>query len=108
MPGELTDLAQQLLDRISREQPQFLVEYLMDDGTFQRACALLRAAPGSWRQPDVALLALSAVQIASETELEDEGGFRSIFYGRLGLPFDAQRWDSIDGPAIAEFLSEHF
>jgi hypothetical protein len=109
MPSELTELAQELLDRISLEEPQFLVEYLMDDATLQRVCALLRAFQGvSWKEPDVALLALSAVQIASETELEDEGGFRPIFYDRLGLPFDAQRWDSVDGPAIAEFLGKHF
>lgn len=101
-----------ILQQIRARQPLFLVE-IEPSGLSPTTIIfqLGRVARWGWKPEYKAAAAWAAVQLASRAEAEevqDEGGFRSLFFRELSREFSLNDWQDTFGYHIRRFLEATF
>ncbi len=101
-----------ILYQIKVKQPLFLVEIEPVDLQPETILAqLARIGRWGWRTEHQAAAAWAAVQLASRSDaedLQDEGGFRGLFFRELGREFSLNDWQDTYGYHIRRFLEVTF
>lgn len=101
-----------ILDQIRVKQPLFLVEIEPADLQPETVLAqVARIGRWGWRAEYKAATAWAAVQLASRSDagdLEEEGGFRGLFFRELGREFSLNDWHDTYGYHIRQFLEVTF
>src|ERR1035441_8181949 len=101
-----------ILDQIKVKQPLFLVEVEPSDLQLEPIFAQLAGiGRWGWRSEHKAAAAWAAVQLASRADagdLQDEGGFRGLFFRELGRVFSLSDWEDTYGYHIRHFLEATF
>jgi hypothetical protein len=104
----LDEFGRRITGDLESSPPEFLVEWRITPTEFSQLCeALCRANYDVLGRDRQVALAVAAVQIAATAE-GDEQGFRQLFFRRLGLAFDVNRWEFVFGPAILRVLDRYF
>jgi hypothetical protein len=101
-----------ILHQIKVKQPLFLVEIEPADLQPEAILGhLARIGRWGWRPEYKAAAAWAAVQLASRSDaedLQDEGGFRGLFFRELGREFSLNDWQDTYGYHIRQFLAVTF
>jgi hypothetical protein len=109
---QLKAAGEAILSQIKVKQPLFLVE--IEPAGLQPQTILSQLAQlgrWGWRTEHKAAAAWAAVQLASRSDaedLQDEGGFRGLFFRELGRDFSLNDWQDTYGYHIRQFLEVTF
>jgi len=101
-----------ILQQIHARQPLFLVE--IEPSGLSPAMIISQLGRGArwgWKPEYGAAAAWAAVQLASRAdaeEVQDEGGFRGLFFRELGREFSLNDWQDTFGYHIRRFLEVTF